>query len=128
MIGRKKVWVARKANYISTQLFPGLGDYLALASAPVRLRELFAAKFSALVAFAGLFIFSATFLPSVAMPSVMAGRHVPDAVRQAPAIFVSTTAAGWFVFFALVTAQGRCSTLLRRVISPAFRSRRKGRY
>src|SRR5215813_250699 len=33
-------------------LFPGLRDYLALASLPVRMRDIFVAKFSALVAFA----------------------------------------------------------------------------
>ena len=36
------------------QLFPGLRDYLALGSLPVRVREIFVAKFSALLAFAGL--------------------------------------------------------------------------
>src|SRR5262249_28008846 len=94
------------------QLFPGLGDYLALASLPVRLREVFVAKFTALVVFAGLFIVATTFLPSIVMPSVMFGDHVPDALRQAPAIFVSTTLAAWFVFFALVTAQGALLNLV----------------
>src|SRR5262249_30338918 len=43
-------------------LFPGLRDYLALASLPVRMREVFVAKFTALVAFASLFIVAITFL------------------------------------------------------------------
>jgi hypothetical protein len=94
------------------QLFPGLRDYLALASLPVRLRDVFVAKFSALVAFAGLFVVATTFLPSIVMPAVMTGRHVPDAFLQVPAIFVSTTAAAWFVFFALVAAQGALLNLV----------------
>src|SRR5207247_2553972 len=41
-------------------LFPGLRDYLALGSLPVRLRDVFVAKFAALVAFASLFIVATT--------------------------------------------------------------------
>src|SRR4051812_13016671 len=54
-------------------LFPGLRDYLALGSLPVRLRDVFVAKFSALVAFAGLFTVGITFLPSLILPAVMSG-------------------------------------------------------
>src|SRR5437660_11406402 len=39
-------------------LFPGLRDYLVLGALPVKLRDVFIAKFSALVAFAGLFVFA----------------------------------------------------------------------
>ncbi len=87
-------------------LFPGLRDYLALGALPVRLREVFIAKFSALVAFGGLFIVATTFLPSVILPLVMAGRHATESIRQVPAIFISSTLAALFVFFALVTVQG----------------------
>ena len=37
-----------------SSLFPGLRDYLALAALPVRMRDLFIAKFAALLAFASL--------------------------------------------------------------------------
>jgi hypothetical protein len=87
-------------------LFPGLRDYLALGGLPLRMRDVFVAKFSALVAFASLFIVAVTLLPSVILPAVMAGRHAPDTIRQVPAIFVSSSLAALFVFFSLVAVQG----------------------
>ena len=88
------------------QLFPGLRDYLALGSLPVRVREIFAAKFSALLAFAGLFIIATTLTPSVALPAVMAGYWMPNALQHAPALFVSSSLAALFVFFSLIAVQG----------------------
>src|SRR3984893_10504466 len=88
------------------QLFPGLRDYLALGSLPVRVREIFVAKFSALLAFAGLFIVATTLLPSVALPIVMAGYWMPHASWHVPALFVSFTLAALFVFFSLIAVQG----------------------
>jgi hypothetical protein len=87
-------------------LFPGLNDYLALGSLPIRMREVFVAKFIALVAFAGLFIVAVTLLPSLILPAVMAGRYAPNVARQVPAIFVSASLAALFVFFSLITVQG----------------------
>src|SRR5882762_7889760 len=87
-------------------LFPGLRDYLALGSLPIRMREVFVAKFTALVAFASLFIVAITFLPSAILPTVMAGRYSPDILRQVPAIFVSSSLAALFVFFSLIAVQG----------------------
>jgi hypothetical protein len=87
-------------------LFPGLSDYLALASLPVRMRAVFAAKFSALAGFAGLFIISVNLLPSLILPAVMAGRHAAGISRQVPAMFVSSSLAALFVFFSLVAVQG----------------------
>jgi hypothetical protein len=88
------------------QLFPGLRDYLALGSLPIRMRDVFVAKFSALVAFAGPFIVAVTLLPSLILPAVMAGRYAQDGAVQAPAIFVSSSLAALFVFFSLIAAQG----------------------
>src|SRR5205823_12010190 len=87
-------------------LFPGLRDYLAMASLPLRLRDVFVAKFTALAGFAGLFIIAVTLLPSLILPAVMAGRYATDSLRQIPAIFISCSAAAAFVFFSLVAAQG----------------------
>ena len=42
-------------------LFPGLRDFLALASLPVRMRDVFAAKFAALMIFAGSFVIALAF-------------------------------------------------------------------
>jgi len=87
-------------------LFPGLRDYLALASLPVRTRDIFIAKFTALMAFAGLFTFAATFLPSVFLPALMSGRHAAGSGRQVATIFVSAALAALFVFFSLTALQG----------------------
>lgn len=88
-------------------LFPGLRDYLALASLPVRLREMFVAKFTALLAFAGLFILAITLPLSVMLPTAMSGRHAttPYGV-EVGAILVSTSLASLFMFFSLVAVQG----------------------
>ena len=87
-------------------LFPGLRDYLALAALPLRMRELFVAKFTALLAFMSLAIVSTTALPSLVFPAVMSGAYGTHMLRQVPGIFVSASMAGFFVFFTLVTAQG----------------------
>lgn len=87
-------------------LFPGLRDYLAMASLPVRMRDVFVAKFTALVAFAAMFVIAITLLPSLLVPAVMAGEYAIDSKIQIPAIFVSSSAAALFVFFSLVAAQG----------------------
>ena len=93
-------------------LFPGLRDYLALASLPVRLREIFIAKFTALVTFAGVVIIATTFPPSALMPTVSAGRYSTHSILQVPALFVSCSLAALFVFFSLVAVQGILLNLL----------------
>ena len=93
-------------------LFPGLRDYLALASLPIRPRDVFLAKFTALVALAGLFILATTLLPSLILPAVMAGRYAGDGLRQFQAIFVSTSLAALFVFLTLVAVQGALLNLV----------------
>jgi len=86
-------------------LFPGLRDYLALAALPVRPRQIFVARFVALMAFAGIFILAVNLAPSFAIPAVMAGGY-EDMRPQIPAILVSCSLAAWFVFFSLVAIQG----------------------
>jgi hypothetical protein len=93
-------------------LFPGLRDYLALASLPVRLREIFIAKFAALVTFAGVVIIATTFPPSALMPTVSAGRYSTHSILQVPALFISCSLAALFVFFSLVAVQGVLLNLL----------------
>jgi hypothetical protein len=87
-------------------LFPGLRDYMALAALPLRMRELFVAKFTALLAFMSLAVVATTALPSIVFPAVMSGGYGTHTIRQVPGIFVSATLAGFFVFFTLVTVQG----------------------
>lgn len=87
-------------------LFPGLRDYLALASLPLRTRDIFVARFTALIALAALVVFATNFLPSIIFPAVMYGDNGPDARWQILGLFVSCTLACWFVFFSLVALQG----------------------
>lgn len=93
-------------------LFPGLRDYLALAGLPLRMRDIFVAKFTALLAFASMTVVAVTSLPSVLFPAVMAGRYDPHLILQVPGIFVSASLAGFFIFFWLVTVQGILLNLL----------------
>ncbi len=58
-------------------LFPGLRDYLALASLPLQPRQIFIAKFLALVGIATIFIFAVNLLPAICLPAVMSGRYQP---------------------------------------------------
>ena len=92
-------------------LFPGLRDYLALAALPVRPRQIFTARFVALMAFAGIFILAVNLLPSVAVPAVMASGY-EDVRLQVPAILISCSLGAWFIFFSLVTIQGALLNVL----------------
>ena len=87
-------------------LFPGLRDYQVLASYPIRLSDVFVAKFTALLAFGLILIISTTLPPSVLLPAVFVGDYAGDAAAQIPAIFVSASLAALFVFFSLVALQG----------------------
>ena len=88
-------------------LFPGLRDYMALASLPVRVRDIFVAKFAALLCFAGLFTVAVTLPPSLNLPLlIMPGRYAVNIHLQVPGIFVSSSLAAMFVFFSLVAIQG----------------------
>jgi hypothetical protein len=95
-------------------LFPGLRDYLVLAGLPVRTRDVFIAKFAALLSFIGIFIVALDALPAVAFPSVMNGRYDTYGMFGGITLFVCMTLASLFVFFALVTIQG----VLLNVIPP----------
>ena len=100
-------------------LFPSLRDYLALAALPIRMRDLFLARFAALFCFALLFTVSVTILPSGVLPAVMAGKFGEAVSIHVPALFISATAAGLFVFFALVSMQG----IMLLLIPPKWFSR-----
>lgn len=93
-------------------LFPGLRDYLALAALPIRMRDVFIAKFTALIAFAGAFVVATTLPPSLFLPAMMAGQYAIPSTAQIPAIFVSCSLAALFVFFSLVALQGVLLNLL----------------
>jgi hypothetical protein len=93
-------------------LFPGLRDYLALASLPVRMREIFLAKFAALLAIAMVVITGAALPPSVIVPATMVGDYGNGSGWHVLGIFVAGSTAGLFVFFILVAMQGVLLNLL----------------
>ena len=93
-------------------LFPSLRDYLALAGQPVRWRDVFVAKFSALATFGALVTLAIALPPSALLPMVMAGPNAGNAAILVPAIFAACFLAGLFVFFSLVALQGIMLNLL----------------
>ena len=93
-------------------LFPSLRDYLALAALPTRMRDMFIAKLTALLAFAVLVIVSIALPLSVLLRVVMEGPYAVNLSRQVPALFVSSSLAGLFGFFCLVVLQGVLLNLL----------------
>ena len=86
-------------------LFPGLRDYLVLCGLPLKTRDLFLAKFTALIAFMGIFIVGLCALPSIVLPAVMVGRYYTGG-PQFPVLFACMALAAWFFFFTLVALQG----------------------
>ena len=95
-------------------LFPGLRDYLVLAGLPVRTRDIFLAKFTALLTYVGILIVALNAPPAGALNYVMHGRYYsPDAANPA-VLFLAMTLGALFVFFSLVALQG----LLLNVVSP----------
>ena len=98
-------------------LFPDRRDFMILASFPLRLRDLFAAKFAALGLFLLTMIGAVNFFPTLMAPAFSMG--IPQ-VRAAGAVHVivaqiaSTWGASAFAFFAVAAFQG----VLINVASP----------
>jgi hypothetical protein len=89
-------------------LFPGPRDYYALGSLPLRPRQIFLAKLTALLAVAAAAVIVFTALPSVMFPVVSGGRwslQPSTAVRIGVHATASAAGAAFF-FFALVALQG----------------------
>jgi hypothetical protein len=89
-----------------TALFPALRDYLALAALPVRMSQIFVAKFAALFALAGGLLLTLTLAPSFILPAIAKGKYFATGAIHIPALFVSAFLAGLFVFFSLVALEG----------------------
>jgi predicted permease len=89
-------------------LFPSLRDCLALAGLPVRPREIFLAKFSALVLIFGAFVTSMTAMPAVLFTVVLSGRwqENPNLLIYGLANFAALAGGCVFVFFTLLALQG----------------------
>jgi hypothetical protein len=87
-------------------LFPSLRDHLALAALPVRIREVFLAKFTALLALALVVIGGTALCPSIMIPAMMVGRYGNGTGWHVAGIFLGSVLGGLFVFFTLVAFQG----------------------
>ncbi|MES1262100.1 MAG: hypothetical protein ABUS49_10215, partial [Acidobacteriota bacterium] len=89
-------------------LFPSLRDCLALAGLPIRAREIFAAKFGALLLIFGAFVVSANLPWAVLFASAASGhwQENPSALVNIAANFAATAGACVFVFFSLAGLQG----------------------
>lgn len=89
-------------------LFPGGRDYLALASLPVRSRQIFTARFVSVLLFSGVIVGAMNFLPSLIAPMEFGGEWRIDSsyLRHAGAQAVASGLASFFVFFAILALQG----------------------
>ncbi len=95
-------------------LFPGLRDYLVLAGLPVRTRDVFLAKFTALLTYVAILIVALDAPPAFALNYVIHGQYYTPDVSFPPVLFLAMTLAALFVFFSLVALQG----LLLNVVPP----------
>ena len=94
-------------------LFPSLRDYLALASLPIRPRQIFLAKGGALLLVFSGFVAAIVTMPAVAFSVIVAGAwHFPSAWRVTVACFASMAGGCVFVFLTLLACQGLLLNLL----------------
>jgi hypothetical protein len=96
-------------------LFPGLRDYRALASLPLRPAQVFAGKFLALVAVATVAVFTLSSLTACTFAPVSTSRWAmnPSLGPRILAHTAASSAAGYFFFFAVVTLQGLLLNVMR---------------
>ncbi|HTS62315.1 MAG TPA: ADOP family duplicated permease [Candidatus Acidoferrales bacterium] len=96
-------------------LFPSLRDCLALAGLPARPREIFLAKFAALMVVFSAFVTSMTGMPAILFTYLVTGRwqENPGIFIYVAASFVALAGGCAFVFFTLVAIQGILLHLFR---------------
>src|ERR1017187_9625956 len=96
-------------------LFPGLSDYRTLGSLPLRARQIFAAKLSALFLVATAAMVTLNLVPGLVFPSVSAGRWAfhADLGGRLLAHATAAVAGCYFFFFGMVALQGVLLNLLR---------------
>ncbi len=95
-------------------LFPGLTDYRALGSLPLRARQMFAAKLGALLIVATAAMVTLN-LPGMMFPAISTSRwaFLPAPGPRLAAHCAASLAGCYFFFFALVALQGALLNLLR---------------
>src|ERR1039457_6212853 len=89
-------------------LFPSGRDYLALASLPVRSRQIFTARFTSVLLFSAGVVAAMNFLPSLIAPMEFGGAWRLDSsfALHAGAQAISSCLACFFVFSAILALQG----------------------
>jgi len=89
-------------------LFPSGRDYMALASLPVRSRQVFTARFTSVLLFSAVIIAAMNLLPSLIAPMEFGGGWRLDSSYwlYAGAQALSSGLACFFVFFAILALQG----------------------
>ena len=89
-------------------LFPSGRDYLALASLPVRSRQIFMARFTSVLLFSAGIITAMNLLPSLLAPIEFGGgwRFDTSFLRQAGIEAISCGLGCFFFFFAILALQG----------------------
>ena len=97
-------------------LFPSKRDYYALAALPIRSRQIFFARFAAVMIFIAGVVLLATAPLSLAVPMQITGRwqQNPSLVANIAAFALAAWAACWFVFFSAMAIQGTLLHLLPR--------------
>jgi putative ABC transport system permease protein len=102
-------------------LFPGRRDYLAMASLPVRPRDVFAARFTSVLLFSAVIVATLNFLPSLIAPIEFGGGWQLGSAywAEASAQAVASGLACFFVFFAIIALQG----LLLNVLPAGYLTR-----
>lgn len=95
-------------------LFPGKRDYFALGTLPIRPRQIFLAKFLALLSMVSVLIVILNALPTVLFPIVSAGRwQINGSVLTHIAVHGGACALGsYLIFLALLGLQGLMLNLL----------------
>ena len=107
-------------------LFPGRRDFLILAPFPIRLRDLFAAQFTALAEFVLLLMGALNVFPAIVIMLVglFAAHYHGMGLRLVAAHLISTAGVALFAFLAVAALQGLLITLtsprIFRRISPAI--------
>jgi predicted permease len=96
-------------------LFPSLRDYLALAGLPVRPREIFLAKFTALMVIFTIFVAAMTGAPAMLFSGLVVGhwQENPNPLVYVAANLAALAGGCVFVFFTLLAIQGILLHLFR---------------
>ncbi len=113
------VGVAMAATALLTMLvwqslFPSARDCLALAGLPISARQIFQAKFGALLLLFAAFVLALNAPPAIAFAAVTAGQwqENPSGLANMAANFSATAGACVFVFFGLLALRGMLLNLL----------------